>query len=204
MGASVVALTRLGRYLKTHPLRANVICEQSMPTAVKNYVDTDHAGDAITRRSTTGLASMLGKHTVKTSSNLQSTISLSSGESEWYGMVKRAAVGLGLQSLLEDWGLKLEVIVLSDSSAARGFSQRVGLGKMRHVQTRYLWLQERVKEGHIRVLAIRGKNNPADLLTKALSGKLIEKFTRTLGFEAVAVGGKHKEVLGRGHAPPPS
>ena len=197
-------LTRLAKYLKSHPLTANVMEEQQMPTAIRNYVDTDHAGDAITRRSTTGLATRLGRHTVKTSSNLQSTVSMSSGESEWYGMVKGAAVGLGLQSLLADWGLEMEVIVLSDSSAARGFSQRVGLGKMRHVQTRYLWLQERVKEGHIRVLAIRGKNNPADLLTKSLSGKMIEKFMKTLGFEAVVdAGGRHKEVLGRGHAPLP-
>ena len=99
----------------------------------------------------------------------------------------------------------MEVLVLSDSSAARAFSQRIGLGRMRHIQTRYLWLQERVKEGHLRVLPIRGKNNPADLLTKALSGVKRQKFMKTLGFEDVELSdGRHKEILGRGHAPLPA
>ena len=66
---------------------------------------------------------------------------------------------------------------------------------MRHVQTRYLWVQERVKEGHLTIKPIRGKNNPADLFTKAVSGKLREKFLRTLGFRHQVASKKHKEVL---------
>ena len=73
---------------------------------------------------------------------------------------------------------------------------------MRHVQTRYLWVQERVKEGHLKVLPVRGKNNPADILTKAVSGKLRVKHLKTLGFEHVALKDKHKAVI-RGHAPLP-
>ena len=102
---------------------------------------------------------------------------------------------MGLQSLLRDWGLELKLEVLSDSSAARGMSQRQGLGKMRHVQTRYLWVQERVKEGHMKVLPVRGKNNPAEVLTKAVSGKLRSKHLKTLGFRSGAARGKHKGVL---------
>ena len=193
--ANLAALKRLGRYLIKHPMTANVMEEQNMPESIRVFVDTDHAGCAVTRRSTTGLAATLGKHTCKHQSNLQSTIGLSSGESEWYGIVKGAAVGLGLQSLLRDWGLELKLEVLSDSSAARGMSQRQGLGKMRHVQTRYLWVQERVKEGHMKVLPVRGKNNPADVLTKAVSGKLRIKHLKTLGFRSGAARGKHKGVL---------
>ena len=103
---------------------------------------------------------------------------------EWYGLVKGSAAGLALQSLLVDWGLHLELDVLCDSSAARGLSQRQGLGRMRHVQTRYLWAQERLKEGHLKVVPVRGKNNPAELFTKAVSGQLREKFLRTLGIRA--------------------
>ena len=76
--------------------------------------------------------------------------------SELYGLVKGSAAGLALQSLLVDRGLHLELDVLCDSSAAGGFSQRQGLGRMRHVQTRYLWVQERVKEGHLKAAPVRG------------------------------------------------
>ena len=41
---------------------------------------------------------------------------------------------------------KLRGRCFSDSSAARGACGRLGSGKLRHVQTRFLWLQERLKE----------------------------------------------------------
>jgi hypothetical protein len=190
------ALKRLARYLLKYPMTANVMKQQKMPNTIRVYVDTDHAGCAITRRSTTGMVMMLGMHTVKTACNLQSTIALSSGESEWYGLVKGSAVGLGFQSLLLDWNIDLKLEVLSDSSAARGFSQRKGLGKMRHIQTRYLWVQERVHEGHLKISAIKGTQNPADVLTKAVSGQLRKKHLDKIGFVHVKVSGEHKAVIG--------
>ena len=45
------------------------------------------------------------------SSNIQSTIALSTGESEYYALVKGGSVGLGLQSLCADLGLDLEVTI---------------------------------------------------------------------------------------------
>ena len=138
---------------------------------------------------------MLGRHTCKHASNLQSTIAMSSGESEYYGLVKAASVGLGMRSLLADWGLEMGVKILSDSSAARGHASKLGLGKMRHVQTRYLWIQERVQEGHIKILPVRGKNNVADLMTKAVSGKLRLKHLRALGFLHSEPSSLQKNVL---------
>ena len=83
-------------------------------------------------------------HNLKHSSNiLQSTISLSTGESEYYALIKGGSVGLGLQSLLQDFGLSVRVVVEGDSNAAKGTVNRQGLGKARHIQTRYLWIQER-------------------------------------------------------------
>ncbi len=84
---------------------------------------------------------------------------------------------MGLQSLLADWGLPVRVEVLSDSSAARGHVQRRGLGKMRHIQTRFLWVQERVAEGHIKITCVPGSRNVADVLTKAVSGALMRLYS---------------------------
>ena len=70
----------------------------------------------------------------------QSTIALNSGESKFYSMiVSGAASGMGLQALYNEWKVKVECKVLTDSSAARGMCNRRGLsGKTGHVQTRYL------------------------------------------------------------------
>ena len=79
-----------------------------------------------------------------------------------------------------DWGLDLRVELASDSSAARGHVQRRGLGKMRHIQSRYLWLQERVGCGDLAVVAVLGAKNVADILTKCVGGTLLRRHLATL------------------------
>ena len=85
--------------------------------------------------------------------------------------------------MFADWGLKVDVRVLSDSSAARGICSRRGLGKTRHVQTRYLWIQEKVSNKEIRVEAVHTQSNLADLCTKPLPQEVCLKHMGTMGFE---------------------
>ena len=54
---------------------------------------------------------MLGSHVIRTWSSTQPSVTLSSGEAEFYGLVKAAGAGLGHQSLLRDIGLELPVCV---------------------------------------------------------------------------------------------
>ena len=53
--ASFRMLVRLGKYLVKYPTVAAVFTEQKEPTKLRVFVDTDHAGCAITRKSTTGM-----------------------------------------------------------------------------------------------------------------------------------------------------
>ena len=79
---------------------------------------------------------MFGSHVIKSWSSTQPSISLSSGEAEYYGVVKASGIAIGQQSLMRDLGMaKVKVRVWTDSSAAMGISKRSGLGKLRHVQT---------------------------------------------------------------------
>ena len=80
-------------------------------------------------------------------------------------IVKGGSTGLGFQSLLADFGVETRVVIESDSNAAKGTVNRVGLGKARHIQTRHLWLQERVAESHLTVHHVAGKKNKSDVLT---------------------------------------
>ena len=63
----------------------------------------------------------------------------------------------------------------TDSSAAKSFVSRRGLGKMRHLEIRDLWLQKEVNEGTVKVFKVRGIENPADLMTKVLGIKDIDE-----------------------------
>ena len=135
------------------------------------YSDTDWAGCPKTRKSTSGGCLMLGGHLLKSWSSTQPSISLSSGEAEYYGVVKAAGIAIGHQSLMEDMGIKVGVRVWTDSSAAMGICGRSGLGKLRHVQTHTLWVQERVRTGAIQLRKVNGLVNPADLFTKHLTSR---------------------------------
>ena len=65
----------------------------------------------------------------------------------------------------------MEIHVFTDSSAARGVANRLGLGKLRHLDVRLLWVQEMVRSGRVQLRKVRGDVNPADMLTKPKSAK---------------------------------
>ena len=92
-------------------------------------------------------------------------------------MIDAVTRSKGLISLAKEVGfcdLENIVHVGTDSSAAKSFVSRRGLGKMRHLEIRDLWLQKEVNEGKVKVSKVKGTENPADLMTKILGIKDID------------------------------
>ena len=97
-------------------------------------------------------------------------------------MVKAGGICLGYQSLVKDLGYKLPVRVWTNSIATMGICGRQGLGKLRHIDTQSLWTQQRVRDGTIELVKVRGEDNPADLFTKHLqSGERIGNLLALFG-----------------------
>ena len=109
---------------------------------------------------------MVGTHLIKAWSSTQPNIALSSGEAEVVGVTKACATSLGYRSLLADLGLSLSGRVWTDSSAAIGICKRQGLGKLRHLDTQMLWVQQRVRNNDLDLYYVPGEKNPADVFTK--------------------------------------
>ena len=129
---------------------------------------------------------MIGQHCVKTSSHIQSIIALGSGESEYYAAVGTGRTALHFSALLQDWGVRLDmkIVLKSDSSAAIGFTNRRGLSRlMKHISTKYLWLQERVAMKDMVIAKVGTKEQLADHLTKPLSANDIARASRETGLE---------------------
>ena len=125
----------------------------------------------MTRTSTTGGAAQLGKHTVNTWSVTHAVVAQSSGEAEYYGLVKDSSTAIGLKSMMADLGIDLGLGVKTDASAAKGIASRKGIGKVRHIEVCQLWLQDKVRLGEIAIINVDGKDNAADALTKPLSAE---------------------------------
>ena len=180
------AVKKVARYLIG---RRNVVWNYEWQNEVTQcYVasDSDWGGSLRDRKSTSGGAWMLGSHCMKTWSATQGPWALSSGEAELYAMVEAVTRAKGLVSLSHELGFEglQSVIQLgTDSSAAKSFVYKRGLGRMRHVEIRDLWLQREVREGRLRVEKIPGVENPADLMTKVLSTNDIEDRLKGMNIE---------------------
>lgn len=111
---------------------------------------------------------------MKTVSSTQSTVALSSPESEYYGVVKGGSLSIGLRALMRDFGLDHNITVYTDNDSGASLGRRRGLGRARHIETRFLWLQEKVGDKTINLARVPGKKNPADIGTKHVPAKNIQ------------------------------
>ena len=116
---------------------------------MKVYADSNFAGCKMTRKSTSGGCIMLGKHYIRGWSKTQAVISLSSGEAELTGIVRGTCEAIGARSISKDLGSELEGMVFTDASAALSMTGRIGAGKVRHLDTSLLWVQQKQARGEI-------------------------------------------------------
>ena len=150
-------LKHVVRYLVHKPRVVWLFNYEDAPGHMDVHVDTDFAGCERTRRSTSGGTSRLGTHLIKTWSNTQSVVALSSAEAELTGICKGATIALGLQALCLDLGLTVSLKIHSDSTAAIGICRRRGLGRVRHLAVADLWVQDRLRGGDFELNIIPGE-----------------------------------------------
>ena len=180
-------IVRLAKYLNS-PMtkrRRQMFRWTEWDNEIKVYTDSDWAGCRATRKSTSGGALQVAGLTVKTWSVNQKNIALSSGEAELYAANRGAAEAIGLKSIGHDFLDTLYIVLHVDANAAIGIASRRGLGKIRHIETQELWLQEHVRSGNIILVKVPGSENPADLMTKHLATAVMEKHCEALGLQPV-------------------
>jgi hypothetical protein len=164
-------LKKAARYLKEHPRVRYEYSDVTMDevSELEGYSDSDWAGCKRSRRSMSGGMAVVGGAVVKSWANRQATVALSSGEAEFYSAGKAAAELIGIKSLMMDMGWNAGIKLHVDATVAQAMANRQGIGKIRHLEVRYLWLQEMAKSGVIAVRKVSGIFNPADVLTKPMS-----------------------------------
>ena len=125
---------------------------------------------------------MIGAHCVTHWCRGQAVIALSSGEAEYYSLVTLVAEMCGADSLAKDWNLDYKFGVNMDATAAIGMAGRRGLGKVKHIHTVFLWVQERLQEHKAVVKKQHTTDMLADILTKYLPRETLEKLLGGMGF----------------------
>ena len=168
--------------------------------SIDTFCDADFAGDLADRKSTSSVFIFHGRHLVRSVVSTQSVIALSSGESEFAAVVKGASASLGTRALAQDLGMAPQVVLHTDSSAAQGIVGRRGVGRIRHLHTPLLWIQQRVASKDMALRKTDGERNPADLGTKELTRPKMDAHLTRCGFKFEA--GRHPRALAAQSAGP--
>ena len=134
-----------------------------------------------------GAVHMLNGVVIHSTSRSQKCISLSSTDSteaEWYAASSATCDGFHLQHIIEFLtNNNCERLSLyTDNSAVRMLSLKCGVGRLRHIKGRMLWLQEKMANGELRIKQVQTAWNVADLNTKGLSRDRFIGLLFMLGF----------------------
>ena len=158
-------------------------------TVLEVFTDSDWASDKTSRRSVSCATMFVGGCLLFSSSRTQKLVSLSSAEAEVYSCSSGASDAIMLSRLLA-WmtGFKVTIHLHTDSSGARGILQRQGVGRVRHLSCRILWLQQLISDGVIRLGVVAGSTNPADIGTKRLPNGRWRSLMFLLGMYNVSSG----------------
>ncbi|CAK0811159.1 unnamed protein product, partial [Prorocentrum cordatum] len=97
-------------------------------------------------------------------------------------LVHAASCGIGLVSLARDMRYELELCLAGDATVACGIAHLRGAGRIRHIETKTLWLQRHVTERRVLLSKTPGRVNVADLGTKHLTQKELDEMLELLGF----------------------
>ena len=154
---------------------------QEKQKGLKGHADSDWAGCLRTRRSTSGGTVSLGQHLLAHWSRTQVGVALSSGEAELNAALKAGCECIGVKVMAEELDIVLKIELLGDSSAAKGTLARQGSGKIKHLHTKQLWLQEKVHQGEICYEKIPRAINVADALTHHWSNSEGNNHFRRMG-----------------------
>ncbi|CAE7189850.1 unnamed protein product, partial [Symbiodinium sp. CCMP2456] len=138
------------------------------------YLYPDAAFAPGAARSQTGWVITYGGTPILWRSSRQSTTALSSAEAELNAILEGSVAMLGVEAMLMDMNEFAEdKIVGSDSLSALSLSAGTGSWRTRHLRIKAAWLQEAISSEIIKSIHVPGVRQPADLLTKALSGERI-------------------------------
>ena len=154
---------------------------QAEQSIVDVFTDSDWARCAKTRRSTSSSYVMLGGHLLAASATTQDVVATSSGEAEFYALTKSASRALGAVAMAADVAKVVKPRVRVDATASKAVASWRGVGRVRHLHTQVLWVQEAVARRELTIVKVPGVENPTDMGTTHLAQREMHECLRRAG-----------------------
>ena len=177
----MLKIKRLIRYLLKYPKEVWEFHYQECPEEITVMTDSDWGADKQTRKSMSSYTEKLGSHLIDSSCARQSVVALSSGEAEYYALTRGAAAGRMTAQIWNIIGFPdIPLVIRTDSTAAKGIANRKGVGRVKHLDLKELWVQDYVEKGYFKIVKESTKTNWADIGTKSLNGPRVAELLRIM------------------------
>lgn len=153
------------------PIPPNAIAARGNSVQMNAFVDADHAGDRLTRRSHTGILIFLNKAPIVWFSKRQNTVETSTFGSEFVAMKICTEIIEGLRYKLRMFGIPIDgpANVFCDNEAVvKNATVPESTLKKKHNAIAYHRVREALAAGTIRITKEHTSTNVADILTKLL------------------------------------
>jgi len=161
----------------------NALSPRGNAVQMNAYVDADHAGDRVTRRSHTGIVIFLNRAPIVWYSKRQNTVETSTFGSEFVALKVCTEMIEGLRYKLRMFGIPIDgpTNVFCDNQAVvKNTTVPESMLKKKHNSIAYHRVREAVAAGTMRIAYENTKTNLADLFTKLLPGPAVKELTRML------------------------
>ncbi len=159
-------------------MRIEPISGDNGPWDLVCYSDSDYAGDPDSRRSVSGFILYVKGVPISWRSKAQRSVTLSSSEAEWVALSEAIKEIMFVLQLLENMKIKvkLPVTVRVDNVGAIFMSKNISTSnRTKHVDIRTKYVNEYVEDGIIKIIFVQSGNNDSDIMTKNVSGDLLDK-----------------------------
>ncbi|GJU24524.1 retrovirus-related pol polyprotein from transposon TNT 1-94 [Tanacetum coccineum] len=132
------------------------------------YADSDHAGDYVDRKSTSGICTFVGCCLTSWFSKKQTALAISTTEAEYVSAEKACQQALWMKQALIDYDVRLDdVPIMCDNKGAIDLSKNpVQHSRTKHIKIRHHFLLVNVQKGHISIEKVPSVDNIVDILTK--------------------------------------
>ena len=175
-------------YLRDHELEIKfnkIKINSEEKVSIVSYVDASF-GNAEDATSICGYFTLINGNMLQAKCKKQKNVALTSTEAEFIAIALCCKEVLWIMNLFDELRIKYDVpIIYSDNQPAiRIASAKSAKGRTRHINIKYQFVRQLVKEEKIKIKYVSTENNIADILTKALSearfSHLMNKVNETL------------------------
>ena len=187
--AHLQAIHSILRYLRHTPNHGLFYARGDTGT-LSGFTDADWGGASDNRRSVTGYLFKFGQSPITWTSKSQTSVSLSSTESEYRALMEGTREAIWLKRLLCEPNLipPQSIPIYCDNLGSVKLSHNPTFhSRSKHFDIHLHFTREKVQEGEIEVLHIPTDQQPADILTKTLSRVKFEKCRELLGVLPVPI-----------------